>query len=103
MGTYEIKHSTPAAAEAMLQFIYIGTYNVPDDQLCAMFSLSVLYELKDLMRATASDMLTGVSQDNVQERVKLLKLHKEHVKDEWESMLDMLQSERSLLEAACPP
>eukprot|EP00927_Polykrikos_kofoidii_P028920 TRINITY_DN25104_c0_g1_i1.p1 TRINITY_DN25104_c0_g1~~TRINITY_DN25104_c0_g1_i1.p1 ORF type:complete len:344 (-),score=48.79 TRINITY_DN25104_c0_g1_i1:254-1285(-) len=97
---FVVQESVPAAVEAMLRFVYTGTF--PDDVsevICALVELAVQYELHELCRIAVDTSLRGMTCDNVRERAKTLKRHaeNEHVQNGWKRMLEVLSSNRALL------
>lgn len=102
-AAYEIKDSTPAAVEGLLSFLYTGFFNVPDAELAGLLHLAVQYEIEDLVAIVARHLLEDLTPENVQDRARALKLHRQKVKVEWEEMLARLQSDKELLAVVVPP
>eukprot|EP00929_Paragymnodinium_shiwhaense_P093204 TRINITY_DN53347_c0_g1_i1.p1 TRINITY_DN53347_c0_g1~~TRINITY_DN53347_c0_g1_i1.p1 ORF type:complete len:304 (+),score=29.95 TRINITY_DN53347_c0_g1_i1:99-914(+) len=101
---YEIKDSTPAAVEAFLHFIYTGKIvaGLADNDLTSMLDLAIMYEVEEMVSPIARNLVECLTEDNVMARARALNLHKDKAQEQWQKLLDTLQSDRKLLAATLP-
>lgn len=95
---YTIRDSTPKAVETMLRHCYTGELVIEDDSvLVPLYELATMYEISELGDLAADAMLTEITQENVAERGRVLKQRRGA---QWSKFIDMVKSDRDLLEAA---
>ena len=68
---------TPEAAEALLKACYLGPGEPAELRVNGLLDLAVQYEVPGLAAAVAGALATGLSPENVRERLAALRAHKD--------------------------
>ena len=95
LAVYEIKESQPASVEAMLRHVYTGKLEVAPEALAPLLDLAVQYELEDLKISVAEELLNGLTEENVRQRAKALKCHRQNklINQALMKMLNAIESD----------
>ena len=76
LAVYEIQESSSATVEAMLSYIYTWQVTAAAENTASLLELAVQYELSDLYGFAAKRLLDDLTEDNVRERMLVLKRHR---------------------------
>merc|ERR1719419_352732 len=74
-ATLEMQDAAPEVVEAMLQYVYTASLPSGLDRPAPLFQIAKKYGLDKLAEEMGVLMLEGLDADNVQERVRAIRLH----------------------------
>lgn len=74
-ATLEMDDAAPETVEAMLQYVYTGGLPSSLEKPAPLFQIAKKYGLDDLAEEMGALMLEGLDSENVEERVRAIRLH----------------------------